>query len=134
MTTSEEDTRRNTTFERGVGFLNDIGDVDKLYDAVMADIAKSSFEGVGWKIDQKTVFRTDFIYIPCDAADEDTPLPKWIISKFDNSPGARHPDGDFLNSPVMSTKEKEVRNVQYAWDGDDQLAYIDGVASAVFLQ
>ena len=131
--TTDEATKREATFKRGEQFINHTTSVDALYTAVMADIAKSSFEGVGWNIDQVTVFRHNSIYVPSAFPITD-PLPKWLISKFDNSQGAKDPSGYALKVIRQSTKEKEVSNVQYAWDEDDQLAYIDGVASAVFLQ
>jgi len=133
MTTDAD--KRKATFEGGDKFIGHIDTVDKMYTAVIEDIAKSSFKGAGWEIDQKTTFRTDSIYVPFKLADNNQSLPKWLISSFDKNPGVTPLEaGTSLQEKILLPTKKTVGNVQYAWDGDDQLAYIDGVASAVFLQ
>jgi hypothetical protein len=126
------DATRGTTFEDGAKFIDHITSIDALYTAVMADIAKSSFKVAGWKIDQATKFEADFIHVPGSTAGGE--MPKWLISRFDETPDLNPAQGNTLDEVLLEPKRQEVSNLQYAWDGDDQLAYIDGVASAVFLQ
>jgi hypothetical protein len=124
---------REKTFQNGKKFIDHISSIDDLYTTVMKDIAKSSFEGAKWKIDQQTKFKVDVTYVLKSASATETP--KWLISKFDKSPGVVPPIGSVeLRSLFLIPEEKKESNLQYAWDGDDQLAYIDGVASTVFLQ
>ena len=125
---------RETTSKDGAKFIDKhIDTVDALYTAVIADIAKSSFESAKWKIDQKTEFKADVIYVPKSATVTDTP--KWLISIFDKSPGVAPPVGTSVLADHNLLPGSETASIlQYAWDGDDQLAYIDGVASTVFLQ
>ena len=131
--TTDEATKRETTFKDGAKFIDHIASIDNLSTDVMADIAKSSFESAKWKIDQMTRFEADVIYVPKSSST--APTPKWLISTFDKSPGVAPPAGAGALRPLnLIPGEKKESNLQYAWDGDDQLAYIDGVASTVFLQ
>jgi hypothetical protein len=118
---------RETTFKDGAKFIEHIDSVDDLYTAVITDIVNRSFVGIGWIVDTKKVDRTG-VLAPIFADKNTYGLPS-AISKFDDQTS---PASD-PNPKAFSMTRVAMSDFHYAWTGDE-MAYIDRVASALFMQ
>lgn len=125
---------RKKTFEDGAKLFGHIDNVDKLYDAVMADITERSFASAGWTV-RTNKFDTSKILAPKNG-DDDRPI--WIISTFDRAGVAHIAAATAANQNASTThaaadlEEKQIGDFHRAWAGDE-MAYIDRVASDLFM-
>jgi hypothetical protein len=128
--TAEGEKRKNT-FEDGNGFIDHIGTVDALYNAVMAAITVRSFGSKKWSV-RNNIFNTSEILVP---ELEASGRPPRMISEFDEAGKAYYlstSGSSSLSATSAKLASKSIGDFHLAWAGDE-MAYIDRLASELFM-